>query len=90
VWSGGPGRVQYVSAAASTAHGGSSTTTWMSLRGHAGPDRGAMMQMHGKMQRMGEMMKRMAVQIPAGSLTPEQAKQLSETMAHMADMLEEF
>ena len=53
----------------------------------SGPDRGSRMQMQGMMQQMGGMLDHMAARIQAGPITPEQAKQMSEVMGHIADMM---
>jgi tryptophanyl-tRNA synthetase len=45
------------------------------------------MQMEGMMQQMGGMMEHMADRIQAGPMTPEQTKQMSEVMRHIADMI---
>src|SRR5882724_5236410 len=59
----------------------------MGMRGGMGPDSGSMMQMQGMMQQMGGMMEHMADRIQAGPMTPEQTKQMSEVMRHIADMI---
>jgi hypothetical protein len=51
------------------------------------PDRGSRMQMQGMMQQMGGMLDHMAARIQAGPVTPEQAKQMSEVMEHIAEMM---
>jgi hypothetical protein len=53
----------------------------------SGPDRGSRMQMQGMMQQMGGMLDHMAARIQAGPVTPEQAKQMSEVMEHIAEMM---
>src|SRR5713101_6652383 len=52
-----------------------------------GPGRGSAMQIEGMMQQMGGMMEHMADRIQAGPMTPEQTKQMSEVMRHIADMI---
>ena len=44
------------------------------------------MQIEGMMQQMGGMMEYMVDRIQAGSLTPEQTKQMGEMMGHIAEM----
>jgi hypothetical protein len=45
------------------------------------------MQLEGMMQQMGGMMEHMAARLQAGPLTPDQTKQMSAVMGHIADML---
>jgi hypothetical protein len=49
-------------------------------------DAGSAMQIEGMMQQMGGMMEYMVDRIQAGSLTPQQARQMSEMMGHIAEM----
>jgi len=49
-------------------------------------DAGSAMQIEGMMQQMGGMMEYMVDRIQAGSLTPEQTKQMGEMMGHIAEM----
>lgn len=65
------------------AQGGGSPTHWQL---HPKPERSSTMQMQGMMQQMGGMIEHMAARIQAGPLTPEQGKQMSELMVHIADM----
>ena len=50
-------------------------------------ERGSAMQMDGMMQQMSGMMEHIAARIQAGPMTPEQTKQMSEVMRHIADMI---
>ena len=45
------------------------------------------MQMDGMLQQMSGMMEHIAARIQAGPMTPEQTKQMSEVMRHIADMI---
>ena len=47
---------------------------------------GSAMQIEGMMQQMGGMMEYLVDRIQAGSLTPEQTKQMGEMMGHIAEM----
>ena len=49
-------------------------------------DSGSAMQIEGMMQQMGGMMEYIVDRIQAGSLTPEQTKQMGEMMGHIAEM----
>ena len=49
-------------------------------------DAGSAMQIEGMMQQMGGMMEYLVDRIQAGSLTPEQTKQMGEMMGHIAEM----
>ena len=59
----------------------------MGMHGGMGSDSGSTKEIQGMMQQMGGMMEHMADRIQAGPMTPEQTKQMSEVMRHIADMI---